>query len=124
MRRSPKHNRRRLKPTSAQAAGAGVRVPFVAIVGRPNVGKSTLFNRLMGRRIAIVEKTAGTTRDRVSAVLELPSGRPIELCDMGGLGGTDDPLDRDVDRQIRAAMGLADAILFVVDAREGAQPLD
>jgi GTP-binding protein len=124
MRRSgPKHHRK-LKPHSPPAGGAGREVPFLAIVGRPNVGKSTLFNRLMGKRISIVEKTAGTTRDRVSAILQLPSGRRVELCDMGGLGGTDDPLDKDVDRQIRAAMEHATAILFVVDARDGATPLD
>jgi GTP-binding protein len=102
----------------------GIRVPFFAIVGRPNVGKSTLFNRLMGKRISIVEKTAGTTRDRVSAILELPSERRVELCDMGGLGGTDDAFDRDVDRQIKAAMSLADAVIFVVDSRDGVIPLD
>ncbi|HZV00291.1 MAG TPA: ribosome biogenesis GTPase Der [Planctomycetota bacterium] len=124
MRHPNPRKRGRLKPSSAPAAGAGVQVPFIAIVGRPNVGKSTLFNRLMGKRISIVEKTAGTTRDRVSAILVLPSGRRVELCDMGGLGGTEDPLDKDVDRQIKAAMEHASAILFVVDARDGATPLD
>jgi GTP-binding protein len=124
MRRGGPRHRRKLKPSSAPAAGAGRQVPFLAIVGRPNVGKSTLFNRLMGKRISIVEKTAGTTRDRVSAILELPNGTRVELCDMGGLGGTDDPFDKDVDRQIRAAMEHATAILFVVDARDGATPLD
>jgi GTP-binding protein len=124
MRHPNPRKRGRLKPSSAPAAGAGVQVPFLAIVGRPNVGKSTLFNRLMGKRISIVEKTAGTTRDRVSAILVLPSGRRVELCDMGGLGGTDDPLDKDVDRQIKAAMSHAAAVLFVVDARDGATPLD
>lgn len=124
MRRGGPKHRRKLKPSSAPAAGAGREVPFLAIVGRPNVGKSTLFNRLMSKRISIVERTAGTTRDRVSAILVLPSGRRVELCDMGGLGGTDDPLDKDVDRQIRAAMDHATAIVFVVDARDGATPLD
>jgi GTP-binding protein len=124
MRRAGPKHRRKLKPSSPPAAGAGREVPFLAIVGRPNVGKSTLFNRLMNKRISIVEKTAGTTRDRVSAILELPSGRRVELCDMGGHGGTDDPLDKDVDRQIRAAMEHATAIVFVVDARDGAMPLD
>src|SRR5205807_8421792 len=113
-RSGPKH-RRKLKPHSPPAGGAGREVPFVAIVGRPNVGKSTLFNRLMGKRISIVEKTAGTTRDRVSAILELPSGRRVELCDMGGLGGTDDPHDMDVDRQITVVMANATTKHFELD---------
>ena len=124
MARSPKKGRRQLKPPSPPLAAPGVRYPFVAIVGRPNVGKSTLFNRLVGQRVAITEPTAGTTRDRIAALVELPDGRKIEVCDMGGLGGTGDAHDADVNRQIDLAMEYADAILFLVDARDGLVPLD
>jgi len=61
-------------------------LPVVAIIGRPNVGKSTLFNVLAGRRISIVEPTSGVTRDRISAVVTAPDGRQIELLDTGGMG--------------------------------------
>jgi GTP-binding protein len=118
-----KQTRRRLKPRSPRVSG-GRGYPFVAIVGRPNVGKSTLFNRLLGQRLAITEDTAGTTRDRVAALLELEGGRTVELCDMGGIGGTGDPLDKDVNDQIDLAINFADMILFVVDAREGLMPHD
>ena len=81
--------RRKLKPRSPELAGGSVEIPLVALVGRPNVGKSTLFNRLVGKRVAITEATAGTTRDRIAAMVYLPPDdvRAIELCDMGGLGG-------------------------------------
>jgi len=117
-----KHRRGRLKPRSPEVVSGGL--PFVAIVGRPNVGKSTLFNRLIGQRIAITEPTAGTTRDRVAALLSLEDGRRVELCDMGGAGGTGDPHDRDVNAQIDLAMDYADVVLFVVDGRDGLTPLD
>ncbi|MHC4822091.1 MAG: GTPase, partial [Planctomycetota bacterium] len=64
-------------------------LPFVAIVGRPNVGKSTLFNALLRRRAAIVDPTAGTTRDRVAAILH-HRGRAVELVDTGGVGVVDE----------------------------------
>ncbi|MCO5170339.1 MAG: ribosome biogenesis GTPase Der [Planctomycetes bacterium] len=116
--------RRRLKPPSPEISDGSVRYPFVAIVGRPNVGKSTLFNRLIGHRLAITEPTAGTTRDRIAALVRLEDGRTFELCDMGGLGGTGDPHDKEVNRQIDLAIEYADMILFVVDARAGLTPLD
>ncbi len=103
-------------------------VPKVAIVGRPNVGKSSLFNWLAGRRIAIVDDVSGVTRDRVGALV--PSGDDVdspffELVDTGGVGMVDrDDLSEDVDRQIQAAMDEADLILFVVDCRDGRMPLD
>lgn len=103
-------------------------VPRVAIVGRPNVGKSSLFNWLAGRRIAIVEPTAGVTRDRVSSLIPLGTGdaaRYVELIDTGGMGIQDvDNLTEDVERQITVAMDEAHLILFVVDARTGPVPLD
>jgi GTPase len=101
-----------------------VAIPVVAIVGRPNVGKSSLFNWLAGRRIAIVDPTAGVTRDRVSALVEA-GNRFFELIDTGGIGIEDvDNLTADVDRQIQIAINQADVILFVVDGRSGLAPLD
>jgi GTP-binding protein len=103
-------------------------LPQVAIVGRPNVGKSSLFNWLAGRKIAIVDDVAGVTRDRLSTLVQLGEGddaRFVELTDTGGVGIVDrDDLGDEVDRQIMAAMEGADLILFVVDVREGLMPLD
>lgn len=99
-------------------------LPVVAIVGRPNVGKSSLLNMLAGRRISIVDPTAGVTRDRISAVIE-HEDRFFELVDTGGYGIVDrDDLDADVEQQIRFAVDQASLILFVVDGREGLMPLD
>jgi GTP-binding protein len=96
----------------------------VAIVGRPNVGKSSLFNWLAGRRIAIVDPTPGVTRDRLMAPVLL-GDRYIELTDTGGIGIEDiDRLTADVERQIRSALEQAQLVLFVVDARTGLVPLD
>jgi GTP-binding protein len=99
-------------------------LPIVAIVGRPNVGKSTLFNRFAGERIAIVEDVPGTTRDRVYATGDW-NGRDFTLVDTGGLElepGT--PIEARVQDQARVAMAEADVILFVVDAEAGLAPLD
>jgi len=99
-------------------------LPVVAIVGRPNVGKSSLFNWLAGRRISIVDPTAGVTRDRVTTTLEVDD-RYFELVDTGGIGIVDhDNLTEDVERQIQHAIDAAAVILFVVDIREGVTPLD
>ncbi|HEV3263137.1 MAG TPA: ribosome biogenesis GTPase Der [Gemmataceae bacterium] len=99
-------------------------VPQVAIVGRPNVGKSSLFNWLCGRRIAIVDPTAGVTRDRVSSLIKI-DGRFVEVVDTGGMGIDDtDILTPQVERQIEAALEQANVILFLVDARDGLVPLD
>jgi len=99
-------------------------LPIVAIIGRPNVGKSSLFNWLAGRRISIVDPTAGVTRDRVSTTLDL-NGRLCELMDTGGMGIVDsDNLTADVEHQIRLAIESAALILFVVDVRDGIVPLD
>ncbi|MBX7104523.1 MAG: ribosome biogenesis GTPase Der [Gemmataceae bacterium] len=99
-------------------------VPRVAIVGRPNVGKSSLFNWLAGRRISIVDPTAGVTRDRVSTLVE-HNDRWFEMTDTGGIGIVDsDELTEDVERQIKLALEQADVILFVVDARDGVVALD
>ena len=78
-------------------------LPVVAIVGRPNVGKSSLFNWLVGRRISIVEPTAGVTRDRVSTIVE-EDGRFFELTDTGGIGIVDAAeLSADIEKQIQIA---------------------
>ncbi len=99
-------------------------LPVVAIIGRPNVGKSSLFNCLAGRRIAIVDPTAGVTRDRVSAPIQA-GDRYFELVDTGGIGIEDsDNLTEHVERQIETAIQQAHVILFVVDGRAGLTGLD
>ncbi|MCA9220829.1 MAG: ribosome biogenesis GTPase Der, partial [Planctomycetales bacterium] len=99
-------------------------VPQVVIVGRPNVGKSSLFNWLTGRRLAIVDDTAGVTRDRVTHLVN-ERNRFFELIDTGGMGIEDsDNLTKEVEEQIETALELADVVLFVVDTRSGIMPLD
>jgi len=101
-----------------------MKLPVVAIVGRPNVGKSSLFNMLAGKRISIVEPTAGVTRDRITYTVEV-GDRFVELMDTGGMGIIDhDNLTDDVERQIRLAIEQAAVVLFVVDMRDGVMPLD
>ena len=99
-------------------------LPVVTIVGRPNVGKSSLFNALLRARTSIVHSTAGVTRDRVTAVGQI-GDTYVELVDTGGHGIVDrDDLHEHIERQIRLAVDRADLILFVVDVREGLTPLD
>jgi GTP-binding protein len=99
-------------------------LPVVVIVGRPNVGKSSLLNCLAGRRISIVDPTAGVTRDRVATTIHT-GDRYFELIDTGGIGIEDhDNLTAEVERQIQIAIDQADVILFVVDIRSGRVPLD
>jgi GTPase len=99
-------------------------LPIVAIVGRPNVGKSSLFNWLAGRRISIVDPTAGVTRDRITTILQVED-RYFELMDTGGMGIQDhDNLTEDVEHQIRLAIEQATIVLFLVDIRDGVVPLD
>ncbi|MGW8283318.1 MAG: ribosome biogenesis GTPase Der, partial [Gemmatimonadota bacterium] len=101
-----------------------VALPTVAIVGRPNVGKSTLFNRIVGGRIAIVSEQEGVTRDRQFAEAEW-NGKTFLLADTGGiLDVTERPLDRQVREQVLAAIDHADLVLFVVDGRAGVHPVD
>jgi GTP-binding protein len=101
-----------------------VAIPVVAIVGRPNVGKSSLFNWLARRRIAIVDPSAGVTRDRVSSLVKT-GDRFFELVDTGGIGVQDvDNLTTQIEKQIETAIDQAAVILFVVDARSGLMPLD
>ncbi len=99
-------------------------LPVVAIIGRPNVGKSTLLNSLAGQMISIVDPTAGVTRDRISTILS-HEDRYFELVDTGGYGIVDsDALEEHVENQILQAMSTADLVLFMVDIREGVLPLD
>jgi len=99
-------------------------LPVVAIVGRPNVGKSSLLNALVGRRLAIVDDMAGVTRDRVAAPARL-GGRWVELVDTGGIGIVDtQALESHVEAQIEQAMAMADLLIFVTDAHEGCTPID
>jgi GTP-binding protein len=99
-------------------------LPIVAIVGRPNVGKSTLFNRLAGRRRVLVQDEPGVTRDRVAAEVDA-AGRRILLVDTAGLDPEPDRgLARAIQEQARVALEQADAILFVVDGMEGRLPVD
>ncbi|MBI2780329.1 MAG: ribosome biogenesis GTPase Der [Chloroflexi bacterium] len=104
-------------------ASAGL-VPIVAIVGRPNVGKSTLFNRIVGSRAAIVEDRARTTRDRMYGLADW-NGRRFMLVDTGGLEvDPRDPIEARVQDQARLAIAEADVILFVVEAITGLTPAD
>src|SRR5437870_4067570 len=111
----------------ARRSGPGLTLvsrAVVAVVGRPNVGKSTLFNRIVGERVAIVEDLPGTTRDRVYATADW-RGRDFSLIDTGGL---DDPkageMEAAVRRQAETAIREADAVLFVVDAQSGILPVE
>lgn len=93
--------------------------PLVAIVGRPNVGKSTFFNQMVGRRIAIVEDTPGVTRDRVYADCEWQNYK-FTLIDTGGIDpNSDDPLLSQMRRQAEIAIETCDVILFFVDGKSG-----
>ncbi len=99
-------------------------VNIVAIVGRPNVGKSTLFNRLVESRVAITDPTAGTTRDRHYGQAEW-SGKHFSVIDTGGyVHGSDDVFEAEIRRQAELAMEEADSILFLVDVREGVTGMD
>jgi GTP-binding protein len=99
-------------------------LPVVAIIGRPNVGKSSLFNALAGEMISIVEPTAGVTRDRVSTIIGRGE-KYFELLDTGGYGIVDaQQLSEHIEQQILTAIESANIVLFVVDIREGIVPLD
>src|SRR5579864_505241 len=99
-------------------------VPQVVIVGRPNVGKSSLLNWLARKRISVVEPTAGVTRDRVTYLVHVDD-RYFELVDTGGIGIVDsDDLSEDIERQIDVGIEEAALILFVVDVTSGPVALD
>src|SRR5688572_25760714 len=94
------------------------KLPLVAIIGRPNTGKSTLFNRLVGRRVAIESPVAGTTRDHIARRVEDYEVDYL-LIDTGGMGGgtADKDFEKDVHAQSAIALAAADLILFTVDGR-------
>lgn len=99
-------------------------LPEVAIIGRPNVGKSSLLNALAGERISIVEPSAGVTRDRVSTIIGRDE-KYFELVDTGGYGIVDaDQLSKHIEQQITAAIESANLVIFMVDIRDGLMPLD
>src|SRR5260370_41142521 len=99
-------------------------VPTVAIIGRHHVGKSTLFNRIIGRRQAIVDAQPGVTRDRHFAPAEW-NGRRFWLVDTGGLvPGSADPMNRAIRAQVELAVAESDVLLFVVDIESGIHPMD
>ena len=102
-----------------------VSLPTVAIVGRPNVGKSALFNRLAGRQISIVHDQPGITRDRLVAECKLARGVPFEIVDTGGIGmDVDGSFSTRVHTEAEIALTAADVVLFVVDGRAGFTPVD
>src|ERR1051325_7828089 len=99
-------------------------LPAVAIVGRPNVGKSALFNRLIGRKIAIVHDQPGITRDRISAICT-HGARPFVVWDTGGIFGAGEAeLKTQVRGAAEEALQASDLLLFVVDAKDGLSPID
>jgi GTPase len=95
----------------------------VAIVGRPNVGKSTIFNRLLGERVSIVEDTPGVTRDRIYGKCEWLT-KEFRVIDTGGLQLADQPFQKEIKMQVDLAIDEADTILFVVNGQEGLTPDD
>ena len=104
-------------PPRGAASPSGGEKPLIAIVGRPNVGKSSLFNAILGRRSAIVAEEAGTTRDRMIAEAEF-EGHRFLLADTGGLvPEPETEMEAHITAQVDAALDAADAVLFVTDAR-------
>ncbi|MAW61092.1 MAG: ribosome biogenesis GTPase Der [Planctomycetes bacterium] len=107
-------------------SSSSVERPLVAIVGRPNVGKSSLFNRLLGERAAIVEATAGVTRDRLIRPIRMDDYQlDFDLMDTGGIGIVDRAdLAESVEMQVETGLHAAQVVIFLVDAREGLTLLD
>ena len=99
--------------------------PIVAIVGRPNVGKSTLFNRLAGKKVAVIAEESGTTRDRITTPITIENKRFL-LTDTGGIGisANSDVLQSEIQSQAEFAIDIASVILFVTDVNEGPTPID
>ena len=104
-------------------AGTSGDLPVLAIVGRPNVGKSTLVNRILGRRAAVVQDTPGVTRDRI-AYEALWNGKRFTVVDTGGWDPKAAGLGASITRQAEHAMRTADVIVFVVDSTVGATDTD
>ena len=122
----PENTNRPSLPSERPTVGQTVSVtrPVVAIIGRQNVGKSTLLNRLTGRRLAIVADQPGTTRDRIIAAIEWQN-RCFTLVDTGGLvTGSTEGFDEVVNQQVKQAAAEADLVLFLTDAVDGLTPAD
>src|SRR5437868_15386970 len=116
--------RRGINFQSGPAMNEQAKLPSVAIIGRPNVGKSALFNRLVGRKIAIVHDQPGITRDRISAVCTRGE-QPFAVWDTGGVGGAgESELATQVRHAVEEAIRDSDLLLFLVDAKNGLSPLD
>ena len=121
MRDTPTQNR---SDAGAAPMNSERALPNVTIVGRPNVGKSALFNRLVGRSIAIVHDEPGITRDRISRVCKR-GPRPFNLWDTGGIAGAgESQLTKQVRQVVEDAIAESDALIFVVDAKHGLSPMD
>lgn len=97
--------------------------PVIAVVGRPNVGKSTIFNRIVGERISIVEDIAGVTRDRIYSEGEW-LGHSFNIIDTGGIDITDEPFMSNIRMQAEIAMEEADVIIFLTSVKEGVTTTD
>ena len=95
-----------------------MKIPTVALVGRPNVGKSSVFNRIVGKKISIIEDTPGITRDRIYAVTEYKDYR-FNIIDTGGIDISSDKFNEDIKIQAEIAIDEADVVVFVVDGKEG-----
>ena len=95
-----------------------MKLPTVALVGRPNVGKSSIFNRIVGRKISIIEDTPGVTRDRIYQIAKYNDFR-FNLIDTGGIDLSDEKFNEDIKMQAEIAIDEADVVLFVVDGTEG-----
>src|SRR5437660_4983693 len=116
--------RRGINFQSGPAMNEEAKLPSVAIIGRPNVGKSALFNRLVGRKIAIVRDQPGITRDRISATCSRGK-QPFTLWDTGGIfGAGEKDLSAQVHQTAEQALQASDLLLFVVDAKDGLSPVD
>ena len=95
-----------------------MKMPTVALVGRPNVGKSTLFNKLAGKTISIIEDTPGVTRDRIYSEIEY-NGYHFNLIDTGGIDVSKETFNDEIKVQVEIAIDEADVVVFVVDGKEG-----
>ena len=95
-----------------------MRIPVVALVGRPNVGKSTIFNRLVGKKVSIIEDTPGVTRDRIYGIAHHEDYR-FHLIDTGGIDSSEEVFNNEIKMQAELAVDEADVVVFVVDGKEG-----
>ena len=95
-----------------------MKLPTVALVGRPNVGKSTIFNRLVGKKKAIIEDTPGVTRDRIYGTANYNDYK-FNVIDTGGIDIGDDKFNKEIKMQAEIAIDEADVVIFIVDGKEG-----